>query len=389
MKHHLTLAVPDNKARSFALSSFAVLLALLLTTMSAFGHELRPAVADISLQPGKAELSIDLTLEPLLAGIDQSAIADTNDSPLADAHDALRALEPGDITAAFTQAWPQIANSFNLAADGAPVALELLNVTADAVGNVELPRDATITLAAELPADASSVTFAWDAANGAIALRHVGVEAEGAYEGFLTAGAASAEIPVAGASREAWIVEFTNWIASGFEHIIPKGWDHILFVLGLFFFSLQMRPLLWQVSAFTVAHTFTLALATLGIVQISGAIVEPLIAASIVYVAVENIFVRKYNAWRTVIVFGFGLLHGLGFASVLGDVGLDPGRLLTGLIGFNIGVEVGQLAVIAGAYIAVGWWAGNKPWYRSRIANPASLAIALVGAYWFIERTLL
>ena len=357
--------------------------------MSAFGHELRPAVADIALQPGKAELSIDLTLEPLLAGIDQSAIADTNDSPLADAHDALRALEPGDITAAFTQAWPQIANSFNLAADGAPVALELLNVTADAVGNVELPRDATITLAAELPADANSVTFAWDAANGAIALRHVGVEAEGAYEGFLTAGATSAEIPVAGASREAWIVEFTNWIASGFEHIIPKGWDHILFVLGLFFFSLQMRPLLWQVSAFTVAHTFTLALATLGIVQISGAIVEPLIAASIVYVAVENIFVRKYNAWRTVIVFGFGLLHGLGFASVLGDVGLDPGRLLTGLIGFNIGVEVGQLAVIAGAYIAVGWWAGNKPWYRSRIANPASLAIALVGAYWFIERTLL
>ena len=127
----------------------------------------------------------------------------------------------------------------------------------------------------------------------------------------------------------------------------------------------------------------------LGYVQLPPSLVEPLIAASIVYVAVENIFMSQYRPWRTAVVFGFGLLHGLGFASVLGDIGLDPARFITGLIGFNIGVELGQLAVIAVAFLTVGFWFGSKDWYRPVIATPASVAIAITGAYWFAERVFL
>jgi len=165
--------------------------------------------------------------------------------------------------------------------------------------------------------------------------------------------------------------------------------DHILFVLGLFFLSTRLAPLLWQVTAFTAAHTVTLALGMLGYVTVPASIVEPLIAASIVYAGVENVLSRGLSPWRPAVVFVFGLLHGLGFASVLGDIGLNPSQFVTGLIGFNVGVELGQLTVLALAFLAVGLWFRNKPWYRARISNPASIAIALVGAFWVVERTLL
>jgi len=144
----------------------------------------------------------------------------------------------------------------------------------------------------------------------------------------------------------------------------------------------------FQVTAFTLAHTVTLALASLKIVNLPSSIVEPLIAASIVYVAVENVLNIRLPVWRMAVVFAFGLLHGLGFAAVLGDVGLDSTRFALGLIGFNIGVEFGQLAVILAAFLLVGLPFRNKPWYRARIATPCSIAIALVGAFWFFERVL-
>jgi hypothetical protein len=136
----------------------------------------------------------------------------------------------------------------------------------------------------------------------------------------------------------------------------------------------------------------TLALASLKIVSVPAAIVEPLIAASIVYVAVENIFGGRNNnvAWtRVAVVFGFGLLHGLGFASVLSDVGLPEGRFVIALIGFNVGVELGQLAVVAAALLLFAMPFGRQTWYRSVIAIPASCLIAGIGAWWTFERVFL
>jgi hypothetical protein len=194
------------------------------------------------------------------------------------------------------------------------------------------------------------------------------------------------------AEVSAWAA-FARNVVVGFEHIIPAGLDHILFVLGLFFFSLHWRPLLWQVTSFTVAHTVTLALAVLGLVTIppeSMWLVEAVIAASIVWVAVENVWVRgngRTIGWgRVAVVFGFGLLHGLGFASVFAEAGMAPATLVASLVAFNVGVEVGQLTVIAVAFLLVGAWFGGKPWYRRAIAVPGSLVIAAIGLYWVLNR---
>jgi hypothetical protein len=176
-----------------------------------------------------------------------------------------------------------------------------------------------------------------------------------------------------------------RYLRLGFVHILPRGLDHILFVLGLFLLAPRVRPLLLQVSAFTVAHTATLALATVGWVRLPAALVEPLIALSIVYVAVENLLTDRLRPHRTAVVFAFGLLHGLGFAGVLTELGLPPGQLLPALLAFNTGVELGQLAVLALAFLALGAFL-RRPWFRSRVAVPLSLAIAAAGLFWAVER---
>jgi len=172
----------------------------------------------------------------------------------------------------------------------------------------------------------------------------------------------------------------------GFTHILPLGVDHILFVLGLFLLSTRAAPLLWQITAFTVAHSITLALSMYGILSLPASVVEPLIAVSIVYVAVENMLTKRLHSWRVLVVFGFGLLHGLGFADVLSAIGLPRNEFVTGLIAFNVGVELGQLTVIAIAGLLFGYWFRLRPWYRERIVLPLSAAIALTGLYWTVER---
>lgn len=176
-----------------------------------------------------------------------------------------------------------------------------------------------------------------------------------------------------------------QYLALGYTHILPKGLDHILFVLGLFLLSPRVKPLLMQVTAFTVAHSITLGLSIYGLVALPSRMVEPLIALSIAYVAVENLVTRELKPWRVALVFLFGLLHGLGFAGVLRELGLPRGEFLTGLLAFNVGVEGGQLTVIAVAMLLV-WPFVRRGWYRHRVVIPASLAIAAVGLYWTIAR---
>ena len=179
-----------------------------------------------------------------------------------------------------------------------------------------------------------------------------------------------------------------QYLLLGFTHILPHGFDHILFVLGLFLLSTRWRPLLSQVTAFTVAHSITLGLTMYGVVSISPRIVEPAIALSIAYVAVENVMTTQLKPWRVGIVFAFGLLHGMGFAGVLRELGLPRSQFLTALITFNVGVELGQLAVIATAFLLVAQWYRAKPWYRQRLVIPASALIAATGVFWTVQRIL-
>ena len=171
----------------------------------------------------------------------------------------------------------------------------------------------------------------------------------------------------------------------GYTHILPKGLDHILFVIGIFLLSPRWKTLLLQVTAFTVAHSITLALSIYGIVSLPSRIVEPMIALSIVYVAVENLFTRELKPWRVALVFTFGLLHGLGFAGVLRELGLPRSEFLTALLTFNLGVEGGQLTIIAAALLATAP-VRRAPWYHARVVVPASLAIAATGLYWTMIR---
>lgn len=171
----------------------------------------------------------------------------------------------------------------------------------------------------------------------------------------------------------------------GYTHILPKGLDHILFVLGIFLLSPRWKTMLLQVTTFTVAHSITLGLSIYGIVSLPSRIVEPLIALSIAYVAVENLFTRNLKPWRVALVFMFGLLHGLGFAGVLRELGLPREEFLTALLTFNLGVEGGQLTVIAAALVAVAPFI-KKGWYRQRVVIPASIAIAATGLYWTLVR---
>jgi hypothetical protein len=177
-----------------------------------------------------------------------------------------------------------------------------------------------------------------------------------------------------------------TYLKLGYTHILPKGTDHILFVLGIFLLSTRLKPVLLQVTAFTVAHTITLALTIYGVVSLARSVVEPLIALSIVYVAVENVRTSELKPWRVALVFAFGLLHGMGFAGVLTELGLPRSEFIPALLSFNLGVEGGQLTVIGVALLLCGVPFREKPWYRSRVVVPASIAIAAVGFYWAVER---
>lgn len=248
------------------------------------------------------------------------------------------------------------------------------------------PPIATIHLRGDVPPGAPQFTwtYAWTFASYALTVRSAGTAVSTQW---LDGGQTSAPFPIAappaptGGIRTAW-----RYLALGFTHIVPYGFDHVLFVLSLFLLSGRLRTVLWQVSAFTVAHSITLGLSIYGLIAVPPSIVEPLIAVSIAYVAIENLFLRELRPWRVALVFAFGLLHGMGFAGALKELGLPPSEFLTALVTFNIGVEAGQMAVIAAAFLLVGWHCSHRDWYRRRVVVPASVLIACTAAYWTVAR---
>ena len=176
------------------------------------------------------------------------------------------------------------------------------------------------------------------------------------------------------------------YLKLGFQHIIPEGLDHILFVVGLYLLSPKLKNVIWQATAFTVAHTITLILSMKSIIIAPPALVEPIIALSICFVAVENLVTSELKPWRVAVVFGFGLIHGLGFASALNELGLPRDGFFTSLLSFNVGVELGQISVILACYLAFGRWFSNETWYRRRIVFPLSIGIAAIALFWTIQR---
>jgi hypothetical protein len=363
-------------------------LLLLVFVMPTFanGHEMRPAIATATITAGGSfDLIVSLNLEAAMAGIEPQH-SDTSESTQSQRYEELRALTQEQLQVEFESFKPRFAQAVGLAPQhGKYRPLSVTGVFIPPVGDLAEARISEITLSGSLPATTDHVVWSFDPSFGdsVIRLRAAGEDKPffSQYVSDATSSAISLDMDLQRSSTSI----FMEYLQLGFVHIIPKGLDHILFIVGLFLLSPRRSILFWQITAFTGAHTITLALGSLGIVQVSAAIVEPLIALSIVYVSVENLMTTRMTAWRPLIIFGFGLLHGLGFAGILSQFELSTAGYVTGLIAFNFGVELGQLAVIAGCFVLVGW-AMKLPEYRHFIVRPASLVIALIAGYWSIER---
>lgn len=179
-----------------------------------------------------------------------------------------------------------------------------------------------------------------------------------------------------------------QFLKQGFIHVLPLGFDHILFITSLFFLNSNLQSVIIQCTVFTVAHTITLFLSVYQIILPNSNVIEPIIALSIVFTSIENIFRNDIGKRRIFIIFCFGLVHGMGFATALQELGVPKKHFLGSLLSFNIGVEIAQIFILLMLYYGFAYWLKNKIWYQQKCVYPISCIIACIAFYWAIERIL-
>ena len=382
----MTSARSRAPARLAARLPLLTVIVLVGLQVPSWAHPLTFTETTIVLRPdGSFQTDLVCDLDALALGAPQNA----DDAALVA---ALAALSPGELEARLDRLRQLFQRRVRVRFDGEPAPFEVSfpdqGTPAATESAIPTMLGLTARLTGSVPTGATNMEFF---ASRAFSDVHLTVRDE--IRGLTTRsvlerGARSDPYALAGPLEPPTAVSLgRQYLGLGFVHIVPRGLDHILFVLGLFLLGTRTRALVWQVSAFTVAHAATLSLAVFEIVALPARVVEPLIALSIVYVAVENVLTARLTPWRPAVVFGFGLLHGLGFAGVLRQLGLPEQERLLGLLSFNVGIELGQLLVITLALASVGW-CRRRPWYRARIAVPLSVAIAGVGLFWAVERTI-
>ena len=352
----------------------------------------KPALVEINVdQDGSLNIEIRASIEALLTGIN-AQYKNTQDAPNADEYDDYRKMVAGDLKQAFTHFEQQFLQSIKVTAAGESMDLGVASVDIPPAGYTKVPRISTINLTGKLPPSADAIQWYYPSKFGdnAVRVRQVDTENDqwhwSQWQWLRDDRASEAFSLTEIVARQSTFEVITSYIEIGFEHIVPKGLDHILFIVGLFLLSTSLSPLLWQVTMFTIAHTITLALSMNNVVELPPDVVEPLIALSIAYVGVENILAKELHRSRLALVFLFGLLHGLGFAGVLSDFGMPKDDFAVALISFNVGVELGQLAVILMAFVLLRSWVKDKLKYRKFVIVPGSVFISVIGTYWFFER---
>ncbi len=368
---------------------FQTFIFLLLVVMSGstMAHQMRPVIVNINFeQNDRVEILIEANAEAILSGIG-SQHKNTDDAPQVQVYRDLRELPSIALRNKFFTFAEEFAGSLNLLIDGQAVQWQFNSIVVPEVGDIRLSRKSEIVYQAKIPAEAETAVWSFDQQYGdaIVNFKFQGDAEKTTY--WLAKGQPSPPYHLIKKNiSRSWTEVVVEYISLGFIHILPKGMDHILFVLGLFLLSKKFKPLLWQVTAFTLAHTMTLALSIYAVISTSSMIIEPLIALSIAYVGIENLLTTELKPWRIVIVFLFGLLHGMGFAGVLIELGLPESRFVTALISFNVGVELGQLSVIFMALFAVFWLREKEDLYRKLIVLPGSLGISVMGLFWTWER---
>jgi hypothetical protein len=375
-----------------ALQNLALFLSVISLYVPAYGDVVKPALVEISVfSDGRTSVEIRTSIEALLTGIN-GRYRNTREAPNSAEYDALRELESDELRRAFEQFSDKLIDGVELRVDSGVVPLTMVAVDIPPPGYTKVPRASVIRLSGVIPEGSTSVQWYYPLRFGdqAVRVRQVN-EREGEYH-WSGHQWVKDDRPSEPFSLTEVFAKPTFWTVAGmytetgFLHIIPKGLDHILFILGLFLMSMTLRLLVLQATMFTVAHSITLSLGVLGLIQLPAQIVEPLIALSIACIALENLLTERLSRFRLPVVFGFGLLHGLGFASVLVDFGLPTDLYVSALFWFNVGVELGQLALLVGAYLAVTVWFKDPVMYRRVVVIPGSLVVGAVGIYWFIER---
>jgi hypothetical protein len=356
---------------------FVVVCVALLFAIAANAHEIGKTQVQASLRDGAYQIDVVVdpdALLPTLEAYGQRPIS--RDQPRDERDRRIAAL-----SGVFLE---RVCVSF----DGRPAASAFEYVPSSAFNDfAQAP--STVRLRGTVPDGSSNFAFTYGLALGTYAL-NVRIGDGPVQTQWVVGGAASepaslaAPLPPPTRAEIGW-----QYFVLGFSHILPHGFDHVLFVVGIFLLTSKWRSIVAQVSTFTVAHSITLALTMYGIVSLPAKVVEPMIALSIAYVAIENLVVSELKPWRLALVFSFGLLHGMGFAGVLRDLGLPRPAFLTALVTFNVGVEAGQLSVIAMAFAACAHWQHHdRIAYRRVIVVPASFAIALTGLFWTVQRAL-
>lgn len=366
---------------------FLLMLWLCVSFWPVHGHQLRPAIIDITFNKNATvDIKVQTNVEALLAGIGAQH-DNTDDAPEVEVYRELRQLSPEQLILRFEAFKQEYSRALELILSGSAVNWTFQAIQVPEVGDVRLSRKSVVEYQGIIPAGAKTALWSYRSDYGDAVVNFI---SEGQAEKttyWLVKGQQSPPYPLGVVvTPRHWTAVAVDYTELGFLHILPKGLDHILFVLGLFLLSVRFTPLLWQVTAFTIAHSITLALSIYGYINVSASIVEPLIALSIAYVGIENILTRQLKPWRVVIVFIFGLLHGMGFAGVLLELGLPESEFVTALVTFNVGVELGQLSVILLALVAVFWIRDREQLYRQWVVIPGSLMIAIMGLYWTWER---
>ena len=360
----------------------------LFSTVS-ISHEIKPSIADFTYDENFLNIKIRLNAELILSNIDASKISNTNSSSLSDIYDKLRILNTIELEELFKSSWQEISTNIDIKINNETKKINLINIEVEDIKNFEISRDTHIYLQVLLNNNSEYFTFSWIKKYGPIILRENSnhkLEDE-LFTEYLQSGIESNQFSFNEKNFKNRLNSFIKFFVLGVQHIIPKGLDHILFIFGLFLFSSSLKKLITQITIFTIAHSITLIFVSLSLMKINPQIVEPIIALSIVYVGIENIFknyVKEYL--RYVVILFFGLLHGLGFALVLSDIGYRSTDLFINLISFNIGIEVAQISIVLVLYLLVALnFAKNKN-YRMFFQVPSSILISSIGLYWFFER---
>ncbi len=362
---------------------------LVLASALAKADVVKPALVEISIfADKKVEIVVNLSLEAAMTGIG-TQYKKTTDAPSSDKYDELRALDPEVLRNKFIKFEDKFINSIQFKVNGVLQDLQLDSADIDIVGYKKRPRKTILTYSAKLDEWPKIIQWQYATIYGDSALRYQ-VYKEDEYNWsqwqWLRDGDPSGVIDINHPEPLSDFERFIQFTGIGFNHVVPLGWDHILFIIGMALSSLLWRRLLLLVTTFTLAHTLTLGLAMYGVIEVSARIVEPIIAFSIAYVAIENLLAKQSIRRKSIVVFLFGLIHGLGFASMLKSFDMAPESFLATLIGFNLGVELAQIAIVLGVVVVLLTIRGLKLNYRKLAVMPVSILIALIGFWWGIER---